>query len=79
VLIHVQFRDSLINGISFYLEPLNIAILKNFFLTLADCVESDEDLDQVHARDNDDLDHFSPLEDRKGSVDIIQQICVRVM
>ena len=74
VLVNVDFGHCLINRIGLCFEGLDVAKLYNFFLAFTDGVEPDEYFYEIHARNDDYLDHLPSLEDGEGSVDIIQPI-----
>jgi hypothetical protein len=44
-----------------------------------DHVKPDEGINQTHARDDDNLNKFSPLENGKSSVDVVEPIYLEIV
>jgi len=79
MLVHFDIFKCLSNSIGllsqFGIKPKNLY----FFLCWTDDKESNKSLDQTHARNDDNFNHFSSFKHRKGSIDIVQPIDLKIM
>ncbi len=79
MLIHVQTCSEFIDRIRLSFKQLNIPILNELLFSIADRVEPNEDFYQIHAGNDYNFYHFSSFEDRKGAINIVQVIRVRMV